>query len=97
MRRIAAAILAGCLVAGEAGAQIEAPLGGRTKGMLGIPPVTEPATPPGAAEPPGPARRTGKAKPPGKALGEGDQLPTDLERRQEELDRRIRKGICRGC
>jgi hypothetical protein len=40
---------------------------------------------------------TGRVKPPGAPVGESLGTRPDLERRAQELDRRIRTGICRGC
>lgn len=93
-----------CATAPGALAQVETPLRGAGPHALGIPPVT--GAPSGDGRPDstsstgpigGGAARTGKVKPPGSPLGEKSGTDAALERREREIDRRIRTGICRGC
>lgn len=39
----------------------------------------------------------GQTKPPGAAVGDGLGTRPDLERKDQELTRRIERGICTGC
>lgn len=98
MRRfLAGGILAATLAVGSALAQVGAP-GSPAGGRTGyIPPVTDAAPQSGAAGSTGAIAPTGKVKPPGSPLGQEDGKAAALDRRQRELDRRIRTGICRGC
>lgn len=81
-----------------ASAQVGTPGSGAGGRATGIPPVTDmgprDGTTTGGAAPVAP---TGKVKPPGSPLGQDDGKAAALDRRQRELDRRIRTGICRGC
>ena len=93
-----AILLSGLLVAsftaGAAQAQVER--GGA--GVRAIPPVSSDADPTvGSPANTGSIAATGRTKPPGAPVGEGLGTRPDLEKRSEELDRRIRTGICRGC
>lgn len=104
---VLAALMVSSLAVGAANAQVEQPMRSSQKSLLGIPPVQDdgqgasPSTrAPSGADSPTRAPQTKRVKPPGAALGEAgpeDRKAAALERRQRELDRRIRSGICRGC
>lgn len=81
-----------CVAAAGASAQVTKQ--GRGPGT--IPPVTDMPAETGSTKPSA-APQTGRVKPPGSPLGQDGGMSADLERRQREMDRRIRNGICRGC
>ncbi|TDR89249.1 hypothetical protein [Enterovirga rhinocerotis] len=98
MKRIIASLgLAGWILSGAALAQPASNPDTVIRGG-GIPPVGDapPATA-GAADRTGSIAETGRRKPPGAPLGEGSGTRPDLDRKSQEIDRRIRTGICRGC
>lgn len=99
MRRylIGTVLVAGVTASG-AFAQVATPGSGTGGVALGIPPVTDTAPREGTSTGSTPSvAPTGKVKPPGSPLGPNDGKAAAVERRQMELDRRIRTGICRGC
>ena len=89
MNRILVGLAATTLLSGAALAQME-------RGTAAIPPVSGEATGSSPSST-GSITSTGRTKPPGAPVGEGLGTRPDLEKRAEELDRRIRTGICRGC
>lgn len=105
MRFMIVTAIAG-LAMGVAHAQVDAPMRGQGGSLLGIPPVeqggegaTGPREPPSTGSAPA-APLAKRVKPPGSPIGEADKSDkraAALERRQRELDRRVRSGICRGC
>lgn len=51
----------------------------------------------GAGDRTGSLTGTGQTKPPGDAVGDRLGTRPDLERKSEDLDRKINTGICKGC
>lgn len=96
-RILAAAAIAALAFAAPALAQVTPPVSTGTAPMTTSPTGGIPPAAGGAGDRTGSITGVGQTKPPGDPVGSGQGTRPDLERKSEELDRKINTGICKGC
>ena len=98
MNRILATLAVASLgFAAPALAQVTPPVSTGTAPMTTSPTGGIPPAAGGAGDRTGSVTGTGQTKPPGDVVGDRMGTRPDLERKSEDLDRKINTGICKGC